>query len=149
MSLLVYMMDCMMHDRIKRMTGAQVHAGYDANSEAQLEVADAPLLMPTTAEEAAALRLPMPKNMVQAVRIAPLLSNAAGAAQQVRGWRAAALRMVVTVPSRFCGVSVNQAGPLSPAWECACVTCRTATGCHEAARFPVGRAGSLVHQCRC
>lgn len=94
------------------MRGVQVHANYEADSAGRVKLSDAPFLMPMTAAEAAARRLPMPKNMVQAVGISPLLScSAAGPGQQAQGRPAAVLRMLVTVPSRFCGVSVNKAGP--------------------------------------
>ena len=93
---------------------AQVFADHGTDGHGQTHVADAPLLSAITAAEAGELRLPMPKNMVQAVRVAPRLpgsaAKAAGAAEQATDQSAAALRMVVTVPSRFCGVSVNDGG---------------------------------------
>jgi hypothetical protein len=85
----------------------QIHASHATHCGGHLHAAvsdAAALIAPLTAAEAAALRLPVPKNMVQAIRVAPSLSGADVGSS-------AALRMVVTVPSRFCGVSVNQSGP--------------------------------------
>jgi len=111
---------------------AQVFAHDRADGNAVSDTADAPLLSPMTAAEAAERRLSMPKNMVQAVCVLPRLSgdpaNAASAADRA----AAALQMVVTVPSRFCGVSVNNAGPI----------CRVLAMCNT-------RTGSLQSVRRC
>ena len=92
---------------------AQVYASLQDTGLVISNAADAPLLSPVTAAEAAARRLPMPKNMVQAVCVLPQLSGAAGNAAGAADRLAAGQRMVVTVPSRFCGVSVNNAGPFS------------------------------------
>ena len=89
---------------------AQVLAHHQADSHAVSAAADVPLLSPMTAAEAAERRLPMPKNMVQAVCVTPRLSGTSANATSAVDRAAAALRMVVTVPSRFCGVSVNHAG---------------------------------------
>ena len=90
----------------------QVHASHATSVCKQLHttVSDAPIIAPLTVDEAAALRLPVPKNMVQAVRVAPSLSGADAGSAAADASGVAALRMTVTVPSRFCGVSVNQSG---------------------------------------
>ena len=89
----------------------QVHAGADSGVRLRGQASDdAPLMASLTAAEAAAMRLPMPKNMVQALRVAPSLCVADAGSSVVEPHGAPALRMVVTVPSRFCGVSVNHSG---------------------------------------
>ena len=73
----------------------QVLASTNGGVQVHAPVSDGQLMTPLTAAEAAELRLPVPKNMVQAVRVAPSLSGAEAGSSVADARGARALRMVV------------------------------------------------------